>query len=65
VSAVAQSPQMEKRPLKNYDPAFFAASKPAVGTDAPDLEMHDLNGNVVRLSSFSGKTVIFTKAGYT
>ena len=60
-----QSPQMEKRPMSLYDVATFASQYPQIGKPAPDLEMHDLEGRLVKLSSFAGKTVILTKAGYT
>ena len=48
-----------------YDVATFASQYPQIGKPAPDLEMHDLEGRLVKLSSFAGKTVILTKAGYT
>jgi peroxiredoxin len=57
--------QMEKRSLSLYDAATFAKENPIVGSTAPDLQMTDLDGKPVRLSSFSGKTIVLTKAGYT
>ncbi|MEQ1905071.1 MAG: hypothetical protein ABL888_12860 [Pirellulaceae bacterium] len=60
-----QAPQMEKRPMSLYDASTFAAEYPRIGSTAPDLEMYDLDERLVKLSSFSGKTVVLTKAGYT
>ena len=64
-SFAKQSPQMEVRKSEQYDPKKFAASKPAVGTEAPDLKLKTLEGETVSLSSYRGKNVVVIKAGYT
>lgn len=65
MAAACDAQQMEKRSLNLYEAAAFAAQRPRLGEFAPDLEMNDLNGKSVKLSDFTGKTVVFIKAGYT
>ena len=57
--------QMELREKESYDEKLFAASKPAVGSSAPDMTLKTLDGKSVKLSSFKGKNIVVIKAGYT
>ena len=57
--------QMELRESESYDAKAFAASKPAVGSSAPDMELKTLDGTPIKLSSFKGKNIVVIKAGYT
>jgi|JI10StandDraft_1071094.scaffolds.fasta_scaffold558810_1 cytochrome oxidase Cu insertion factor (SCO1/SenC/PrrC family) len=63
--ATAAVAQMEKRTADLYDPAMFAAAAPAVGTDAPDLQLCDLQGRPRCLQALLGKTVVIVKGSYT
>jgi hypothetical protein len=57
--------QMEKREANLYDASKFATAYPPIGSQAPELELTDLDGKPVRLSDFRGKTVVLIKGGYT
>jgi len=63
----AAAPKAEARPRSEAQPA-------SIGAPAPDFALHDLNGKLVRLADFKGKTVVlewfnpecpFVKASHT
>lgn len=64
-STLLAAPQMELREHHRYDAEKFNAMKPAVGEFAPNIELKSLNGETVSLDSFTGKTIVVIKAGYT
>lgn len=57
--------QMEKRWKGRYDGNKFALATPALGTEAPDLVLKDLNGRTWSLAEQLGRTVVLVKAAYT
>ena len=57
--------QMEKRDAELYDRERFLAAEPAVGRDAPDLVLTDLDGRPQALSAWRGRVVVLIKAGFT
>ncbi len=61
----APAAQMELRREQLYDPARFLAAAPAVGTEAPDLVLTDLDGRLQALSSWRGRYVVLVKGGFT
>jgi cytochrome oxidase Cu insertion factor (SCO1/SenC/PrrC family) len=67
IAASASTPvqQMEIRLSEEYQKKQFAKSKPAIGDQAPELELKTLEGEPVQLSSFRGKKIVVVKAGYT
>ena len=57
--------QMEMRAADLYDPRTFAAAAPAVGSDAPDLRLCDLEGRPRALQALLGRTVVLVKGSFT
>ena len=57
--------QMEKRDSELYDRQQFLAAAPAIGTEAPDLVLTDLDGRLQALSSYRGRVVVLIKGGFT
>ena len=57
--------QMEIRKSEEFNEKVFQNSQPAVGTQAPDVELKTLEGETVKLSSYRDKNIVVIKAGYT
>lgn len=57
--------QMEMRAADLYDPSTFAAAAPAVGSEAPDLRLCDLEGRPRALQALLGRTVVLVKGSFT
>ena len=57
--------QMEIRKSEQYNKEEFEKSKPAIGEQAPEIELKTLDGKPVKLSSYRGKNIVVIKAGYT
>jgi hypothetical protein len=57
--------QMEKRFFEEYEAKRFAAAAPAVGSEAPDLQLCDLEGRPRSLRALLGRTVVLVKGSYT
>ncbi len=64
-TTAAMVAQMEKRDADQYDPATFAAARPAVGSQAPDLQLCDLEGRPRALAALLGQTVVLVKGSFT
>lgn len=64
-TASAATQQMELRENEQYNAEKFAKSKPAVGENAPNLELQTLDGKTVSLDSYRGKNIVVIKSGYT
>jgi hypothetical protein len=57
--------QMEKRWVDQYAGTVFARSAPAVGTEAPDLCLWDLQGRPHSLHLERGRTIVLIGGSYT
>lgn len=64
-TSAALPAQMEKRGEALYDREAFRADAPAVGSQAPDLVLCDLDGRLQALSAYRGRVVVIIKAGFT
>jgi hypothetical protein len=56
---------MEKRWVDQYAGTVFARSAPAVGTEAPDLCLWDLQGRPRSLHLERGRTIVLIGGSYT
>lgn len=61
----APSAQMELRQEELYERGRFLAAAPAVGSEAPELVLTDLDGRMQALSSWRGRYVVVVKGGFT
>ncbi len=63
--AVALPAQMELRVSGNYDVDTFRKAAPALGSAAPDLVLHDLDGRPWSLGQQLGSFVVLVKGSFT
>jgi hypothetical protein len=61
----APSAQMEMRQAELYEPERFRSAVPAIGSEAPDLVLTDLDGRMQALSSWRGRYLVLVKGGFT
>ena len=61
----ADAQQMEKRHTQLYRQQEFERSFPAVGQQAPDIELKTIDGQSVSLSAYLGKPLVLIKGSYT
>lgn len=59
------SAQMEKRWFDQYAATEFARATPAVDTEAPDLQLWDLDGRPRSLALERGRTVVLIGGSFT
>lgn len=57
--------QMEKRQEVHYAHTTFARAEPAIGTEAPELRLWDLDGRPRSLALERGRTVVLIGGAYT
>ncbi|MCK5943830.1 MAG: hypothetical protein KAI24_17735 [Planctomycetes bacterium] len=57
--------QMGKRWIDQYSGTIYAQSKPAVGAEAPDLRLWDLDGRPRSLHLERGRKVVLIAGSYT
>ena len=57
--------QMELRVSGNYDVDTFRKAVPAIGSAAPDLVLHDLDGRPWSLGQQLGSFVVLVKGSFT
>lgn len=57
--------QMEMRQLDLYADSEFSKKAPAVGTEAPDLRLWDLQGRPRSLALERGRTIVLIGGAYT
>lgn len=63
--AAALPAQMELRVSGNYDVETFRKAVPALGSVAPDLVLHDLDGRPWSLGQQLGSFVVLVKGSFT
>lgn len=57
--------QMMKREMHRYDPVHYQRVTPALGTQAPELRLHDIYGTPISLSQLRGRRLVLIGGGYT